>query len=178
MLRGLGGPTSPFRTQSVALPAAFAFFHLAFAIAESLALPAALIFFLGFLTALVAVELFSLAHRARAAAAIAARPAALIFRFLGAGAASVGAGAPSSRFSSCCSFNILSWILAAFLRAFGVRPFIGFIKAQSAWSKNEVKPCPVPSARLHPLFCGWSRCGKSRSLAIHRQGDTLRLDVV
>ena len=58
---------------SLPLPAAFAFFHRSFANADNLALPAALIFCLGFVPLI-------LAHLAHAAAAIALLPAALILR--------------------------------------------------------------------------------------------------
>ena len=69
------------------LPAALAFFQRAFAIADSLALAAALIFAFRFGAAAVPLLALSLAHLARAAAAILARTAALMCRFLGAPAA-------------------------------------------------------------------------------------------
>jgi hypothetical protein len=62
------------------LPCALAFFHRAFAIADSLALPAALIFRFGFVADLLPLIF---AHLALAPAAIAARPARLIRRFFG-----------------------------------------------------------------------------------------------
>ena len=81
-------------------PAALAFFHLAFAIADNRDFAAALIFFLpvltGFAPAFVALNA---AHRAFAAAAILALAAALMPRFLhfflGASVAAA-AGPPSS----------------------------------------------------------------------------------
>jgi hypothetical protein len=68
------------------LPAAFTFFHLAFAKAEILALAAALILRLAFLTGFVTdFRPLTFAHLAFCAAAILALPAALIFpRLLGA----------------------------------------------------------------------------------------------
>ena len=83
--------------QSVLLPADFAVFHRPLAAAESLALAALLIFFLGFSVPVVGeTERLVLAHLARAAAAIAARPAALILRRLVDGVAATGAEVPSS----------------------------------------------------------------------------------
>lgn len=71
---------------SVFLPDALALTHRAFAAAEILALPAALILRLAFLTDFVAdFRPLTFAHLARCAAAIFALPAALIFRlFFGA----------------------------------------------------------------------------------------------
>jgi len=77
------------------LPAALAFFHRAFAIADSLALVAALIVRLGCIAGLTEVAPLILAHLALAPAAILARAAALIFRFCGAvGAWFAGATTP------------------------------------------------------------------------------------
>jgi hypothetical protein len=73
----------------VAFPAAFAFFHLALANAESLALAAALICLFGFELVFAGVVPRNFAHLALAAAAIRARPAALILLVLGALAVTV-----------------------------------------------------------------------------------------
>ncbi len=65
----------------MAFPAALAFFHRALAKADNLALAAALICRLGFDVAFAGGDPLSFAHLALAAAAILARPAALIFLF-------------------------------------------------------------------------------------------------
>src|SRR5207244_5395849 len=67
--------------QSAFFPAALAFLQRAFAIADSLALAAALIFLLGCVAGLADVVPLVLAHLALAPAAILERAAALILRF-------------------------------------------------------------------------------------------------
>ena len=70
------------QSYSAFLPAAFAFFQRALAIAESRALPAADIFLLGcWVETCAGLAALIFAHRARAAAAIRARTAALILVF-------------------------------------------------------------------------------------------------
>jgi hypothetical protein len=82
--------------------------------ADNLALAAALIFLLGFRTGLVAGAVpLILAHLALAAAAILARPAALIFHLFRAALVSEGTGAPSNWLSSPRSASILSLMSAA-----------------------------------------------------------------
>jgi hypothetical protein len=81
--------------QSAFLPAARAFLQRAFAIADSLALAAALIVRFGFVVVLAEVVPLILAHLALAPAAILARAAALILCFCGAGGAwFIGVTAP------------------------------------------------------------------------------------
>ena len=69
------------RFQSALLPAARAFFQRALAIADSRARAAALIVRLGCVAGVVEAVPLIFAHLTLAAAAILARPAALIFRF-------------------------------------------------------------------------------------------------
>ena len=92
-----------------------AVFQRALAAAEILALAAALILRLAFLTGFAADSRpLTLAHRARAAAAILALPAALILRFFfGATAVMDFVEAPKIRPSSFSSDWILSFMLAA-----------------------------------------------------------------
>jgi hypothetical protein len=106
------------------LPAALAFAHLAFIAATILALPAALIFRLAFLTGFVPL---TFAQRLFAAAEIFALPAALIFfRFFGAGF-KIFSEDPKSLFNSLSSDWIFSFISAANRNCFDDKLVIEFI---------------------------------------------------
>jgi hypothetical protein len=96
-------------------PAALILAQRAFAIAESLALAAVLIFRLCFLAGALATGFASLifAHRALAAAAILARLAALILRFLDTLGAGVGVDPPRIEASSWVNDSIVPLISTA-----------------------------------------------------------------
>ena len=154
------------------LPAFFALAHRALAAAESAALPAAVNLRLGFRAAFpCAAILFAtparmlaipwalsfffgavpliFAHLALAAAAMALRPAALIFRFLGASVGADSTVAPRSLPSSFCSDWIFSWMSAALRNCVGDRFVIEFMVKQLRLSvaamstqKNQFLECP------------------------------------
>jgi hypothetical protein len=112
----------------VAFPCARAVFQRALARAESLARPAALIFRFGAAVPLAVVVVpLIFAHRNRAAAAIAFRPAALIFLLLGGSVLTDLGEASKIALSSFLSEVMRSWISAACLNCCGVRSVIEFI---------------------------------------------------
>jgi hypothetical protein len=111
------------------LPAALALAHRFFAAADILALAAALILRLAFLTGFAEEDFpLTFAHRAFCAAMILALPAALIFRlFFGAAGATGFEAEPRNVPIRFCSDSILSFKSATRRSCFDVRLVIEFI---------------------------------------------------
>lgn len=155
---GPGEPrVTPGLLYNLDLPAALACFQRALARAERRALPAGLTFRLGLDFALAGAPALCRAQRARAAAEMAARPAALIrgFLFRPPGVAAAGAGAPSNWWYCSCSVWIRSWMSAALRNCRGVSSVNDFIFANVAiwpdkssvfdawwWRRRELNPGP------------------------------------